>query len=126
MKKSAAVKGSKSVSSRARAKATTFRLDPQVQAGLVLLQGVLKKPLNKLVNAAVAHFVERRTAEVETDLVKALERVRAYRRSDPDFTKAMAEFVDAEARWGDADPVEGGAKEIAGPAQAMVHELLRD
>lgn len=109
----------------ARPKATTFRLDPPLQEGLVLLQGVLKQPLNRLVNEAVRGFIQKRTAEVESDLQQVLQRVKAYRRSDPKFEKAIAKFVDVEARFGSADPAEGRAEAGAGPAQAMVHKLLR-
>lgn len=105
-------------------KATTFRLDPLLQEGLVLLQAVLKKPLNRLVNEAVRGFIQKRTAEVESDLQQVLTRVKVYRRSDPKFEKAIAQFVDAEARFGSEDPAEGRAEASAGPAQAMVHKYL--
>lgn len=106
-------------------KATTFRLDPPVQQALLLLQSVLKKPLNRLVNEALLGFIEKRTAEIESDLQQVLTRVRAYRRSDPKFEKAIAQFVDAEASSGSDDPVEGHTKPRAGPAQTMIQKLLR-
>lgn len=101
-------------------RATTFRLDPPVQAGLTLLQGLLGQPMNRLVNEAVRRFVELRTGEVEGQLEQVLERVRAYRKSDPAFQKAIAEFVDAEATYGATDPVEGrlAPAPTMGPAQA--------
>ena len=108
-----------------RRKATTFRLDPPVQQALLLLQAVLKKPLNRLVNEALQGFIEKRTAEVESDLQQVLTRVRTYRRSDPKFEKAIAQFVDAEASLGSDDPVEGHTQPKAGPAQTMVQKLLR-
>ncbi len=111
--------------STAGPKATTFRLDPPLQEGLVLLQAVLKKPLNRLVNEAVQGFIERRTAEVETDLRQALARVQAYRRSDPRFEKAIAQFAAAEAGLAASDPAEGRLLGQTGPAQAMVQDLLR-
>lgn len=115
----------KQAAAAAQPKATTFRLDPPLQEGLVLLQAVLKKPLNRLVNEAVQGFIEKRTAEVESDLQQVLMRVQAYRRSDPKFEKAIARIVDAEARLGSGDPAEGRAEANAGPAQAMVRKLLR-
>jgi predicted DNA-binding protein len=105
--------------------ATTIRLDPPLQQGLLLLQSVLKKPLNRLVNEAVEGFIEKRAAEVEYDLQQVLTRVRAYRRSDPKFDKAIARFADAEAGLGTDDPVEGRTQPKAGPAQTMVQRLLR-
>jgi predicted transcriptional regulator len=105
-------------------KATTFRLDPPLQEGLMRLQVILKQPLNRLVNEAVRGFIQKRTAEVESDLQQILTRVKVYRRSDPKFKKAIAQFVDAEARFGSDDPAEGRAEASAGPAQAMVHKFL--
>ena len=103
--------------------ATTVRLEPALMAGLLLLQRILKKPINRMLNEAVRHYVERQSSEVETDLQKVLERVQAYRRSDPNYKKLWAEFVDAEARYGKDDPVEGRIKS-AGPVQTMVREIL--
>jgi hypothetical protein len=116
-------------------KPTTFRLDPTLQAGLMVLAQVLKKPLNRLVNEAVQGFIEKRSHEVEADLKRTLERVRAARKKDPDFESAIARFAESEASMGSKDQVEGKAVErkptkgkkatTAGPAQLMVHELLR-
>lgn len=105
-------------------KATTFRLDPHLQASLVLLGQVLKKPLNRLVNEAVAGFIEKRSADVEADLQTILERLRACRQSDPGFESAIRTFVDAEVALGKDDPAEGSAKLKTGRAQTMLHVLL--
>jgi hypothetical protein len=105
--------------------ATTFRLDPPVRRALLLLQEVLHTPQNKLVNEALRDFVARRASEVESDLQQVLQRVRACRRSDPKFEKAISAFAAAEARLDSEDPVEGEAKPKAGSAQAMVRGLLR-
>ena len=119
--------------STAAAKATTVRLEPALISGLSLLQRILKKPMNRMVNEAVRHYVERQSSEVETDLQKVLERVQAYRRSDPNYKKLWAEFVDAEARYGKDDPVEGRIKSAgplkgriksAGPVQTAVRKIL--
>lgn len=109
---------------RAR-KTTTLRLDPSLLSGLELLQHVMKKPLNRLINEAVRSYVARRSAEVEGGLQDILDRVRAYRRTDPNFDKMWDEFVDAEARFGAEDPVEGSTQKSAGPAQTLVRDLLR-
>lgn len=111
--------------STAEPKATTFRLDPPLQEGLVLLQAVLKKPLNRLVNEAVQGFIERRTGEVEADLQQVLARVQAYRRSDPRFEKAIAHFAATEAGLAYNDPAEGRVQVRTGSAQAMVQDILR-
>jgi len=105
--------------------ATTLRLDPALLNGLKLLQHLEKRPLNRMINEALRGYVARRSAEVEGGLQDILDRVRAYRRTDPDFDKMWAEFVDAEARHGAEDPVEGSLQKRAGPAQTLVRNLLR-
>ena len=95
-------------------KATTIRLKAELITGLTLLQHILKKPMNRMINEAVRLYVERQSVQVETDLKDVLERIKAYRRSDPSYKKLWDEFVDAEARYGKDDPVEGRIKN-AGP-----------
>jgi len=105
-------------------KATTYRIDPVVQAGLSTLSRVLGRPQNQLVNEAVRDFVARRTREVEADLEATLEELRAYRKHDPNFERAIADYVDAEASLKE-DPAEGQRAEDMGPAQARMLELLK-
>lgn len=92
---------------RAAPKATTFRLDPALQAGLTVLAQLVRKPLNRLVNEAVQSFIEKRSHEVEADLEAALERLRAVRKNDPNFESAINRFSKAEASLSSDDPVEG-------------------
>ena len=103
-------------------KATTYRIDPAVQAGLSTLSKVLRRPLNQLVNEAVKDFVERRCREVEVDLEATLAKLRAYRQRDPDFQQAIGEFIEAEASL--PDPVEGKRVDQTGPVTARMDELL--
>ena len=128
------IKGA-AIHSPLKPKATTLRLKPELQQGLELLHEVLKQPINKMVNEAVKGFIDKRTAEVESDLKGVLAQIKAYKRVDPKFAAAIAQFVDAEARLGGEDPVEGvvvdaepggaaAARTKFGPAQAMVRELL--
>jgi predicted transcriptional regulator len=104
-------------------KATTYRIDPVVQSGLSELSKVLGRPQNQLVNEAVRDFVARRVKQVEADLEATLERLRAYRESDPNFDRAIADYVDAEASLKE-DPAEGQRAVDMGPAQTRVLELL--
>lgn len=104
------------------AKATTYRIDPAVQAGLSTLSKILHRPLNQLVNEAVRDFVVRRSQELEADLEASLESLRAYRKSDPRFERAIADYVDAEASLKE-DPAEGRVVDL-GPMQARMIELL--
>jgi len=57
------------------------------------------------------------------DLEATLESLRAYRRSDPNFERALADYVDAEASLTD-DPAEGQRATDIGPAQTRILELL--
>ena len=93
---------------RAPVKATTIRFDPAVQASLAVAQSVLRMTANKIVNEAVALYVADRTAAIQTQLEDTLQRLRAYRKADPKFGKAVAAFAAAEAQHARADPIEGG------------------
>jgi predicted transcriptional regulator len=104
-------------------RATTYRLDPVVQASLSALSQLLGQPLNQLVNEAVSDFVARRSKEAKVDLEATLETLRVYRKSDPDFERAIADYVDAEASLRE-DPAEGQRAVDVGPAQARVLKLL--
>ncbi len=106
-------------------KATTLRLDAPLQEGLVLLQSILKRPINRLVNDAVRGYLDLRTAEVAAELEGILSRLRAYRRDDPGFGKTIARLVDEEARLGKLDPAEGRRTADLGRAQTQIRRLLR-
>lgn len=113
-------------------KTTSLRLDPQLEVGLGLLKQALGKPVNKMINEAVVDYLRKQTAVVETDLSGALAKIKAYRRADPNFEKALGTFVEAEAAFAGKDPVEGVVVEVQrpkskadGPAVTMVREILR-
>jgi hypothetical protein len=131
-----AVRKASSAKSAATAvvKTKTLRLAPEYEAGLALLKGVLGTPVNKMINEAVGEYIRKRSAEVEADLTGVLAQVKAYRRADPRFKQARARFVDAQARLGGDDPLEGVVVDVqppaakrrtakAGPAQTMIREL---
>ena len=116
-------------------RAKTLRLRPEFEVGLGILKSVLRKPVNKMVNEAVGEYIERRAAEVETDLSGVLEKLKAYKRADRKFAAARAQFVEAEARYGADDLVEGVVVDVEPPrrsvgksktglSQTMVRELL--
>ena len=81
--------------------------------------------MNRLVNEAVRGFISKRSAEVEADLERTLEALKASRKKDPDFESAIARFAEAEASLGHEDPAEGKPVPAAGPSQKRVHKLLR-
>ena len=93
--------------------------------GMVKLSKLLGKPLNKLANDALGEYVVRRTLEVEDDLESTLEDLRAYRKCDPNFERAIAEFVEAEATV-KHDPAEGRIVSRIGPTESVVRELLSE
>ena len=107
------------------AKATTFRLDEQLQAGLELLSRVQGCTQNQLVNEAVRELLSRRTREAIVDIEATLARLKAYRLTDPTGEKSMSEAMDAEAAV-EYDPAEGVRVEklVAGPASARMLEQL--
>ena len=103
--------------------ATTFRIDPVVKAGLSKLSTLRGRSLNSLANEAISEFVVKGTLEAESDLEASLEDLRAYRKSDPDFEKAIAAFVEAETT-AEHDPAEGRVVEKTGPAETAVLKKL--
>ena len=110
---------------RSTRRATTFRLEPRLQRGLELLSDLRKAPLNRLVNEAVDTYLDEQAASVEADLEDTLQRVKAYRNSDPDFERAIAAFAETEANHASEDPVEGRTTRAQRPARRLVRELIR-
>lgn len=107
-------------------KATTFRLDPEVQAALAALSEVQGRPQNQLVNEAVREFLSTVGPAVERDLEATLTRLRAYRLRDPTGEESLAAAMTAEAQVED-DPAEGvrvPRVRAAGPVSARVLERL--
>ena len=107
-------------------KATTFRLDPEVQAALSVLSEVQGRPQNQLVNEAVRELVSKRARDVEVDLESTLTRLRAHRLDDPTGAASMATAMRAEAAVEDdpADGVRVSRRPTAGPASARMLERL--
>lgn len=105
--------------------ATTFRIDPVVKAGLAKLSELERRSLNQLANEAIREFVKKRTLEVENDLEATLEDLRAYRKSDPDFERAVAKVVEAEMT-ADHDPAEGRVVSGVGRTESVVLERLNE
>ncbi|MBI3490263.1 MAG: hypothetical protein HY047_00440 [Acidobacteria bacterium] len=112
-----------------RVKPITVRLAPELQRGMDILRIALKRPVNKMINEAVKGFIQKRTAEVETDLAGMLSQIKAHKRRDPKFDAAFDEWADAEAKFGGEDPAEGVVEPETvdakvGPTQTLVRELL--
>lgn len=111
-----------------RPQVTTIRLDEAVQEGLRVLEAHsgVKRPLNKWVNIALAELIDQRAATLEIELDQALKSIRAYRKTDPGYTRAIKAFIDAEVAHAAEDPMEGSPEpQAAGPAVSMVRKMLR-
>ena len=88
-------------------KATTVRLDRDVQYALNSLSKLEGRPKNKLINDAVALYIEREAESIAGEAETALEKIKAYRAADPHFESAIAAVAESEAEYAAADTVEG-------------------
>jgi len=106
------------------AKASTHRLDPEIQAALENLSRVLRQPKNRLINEAVKLYVELKGWKIEHELESTLNKLRAHRRNDPNFERNIEAFVEAEAKLSASDPAEGRTEIAEGPVQTKIQRLL--
>ena len=86
----------------------TLRINPAERAALESLSKIEGRPINQLLNEAIKVYLNRRGRQ-ERSLETTLESLRAYRRRDPGFQRAIAAFVEAEASL--EDPLEGEVTE---------------
>lgn len=110
-----------------RPQVTTIRLDAAVHEGLRLLKAHsgVKQPLNKWVNLALADFIEKQATTLEAELEQALTNIRAYRKRDPGYKRAIRAFIEAEVACAAEDPMQGTPEpQAAGQAVSMVRALL--
>lgn len=106
-------------------KASTFRLEPTVQAGLALLSELQGRPQNQVVNEAVRAWVARGVEAAAVDLGATLERLQAYQRSDPTGEQSMAAAMRAEAAV-EHDPAQGvRARQRLAPGPASARMLAK-
>jgi predicted transcriptional regulator len=108
----------------------TLRIDAEERAALKNLSKVEGRPINQLLNEAIKGYLSRRGRK-ERSLEANLAALRAYRKQDPGFQRAIAAFVEAEASLEDpleGEPMEGqfveGQLKPAGPVQSKIRELL--
>ncbi|MGJ8641029.1 MAG: hypothetical protein ACSHYA_16685 [Opitutaceae bacterium] len=103
-----AVSNGKKGSTRAKAvKASTIRLKPELQSALDAISEHLNRPKNKIVNQAVAEFLEKTTLRMRDDIEDTLQNLRTYRRKDPSFEADIEGFAVAESACSDEDAHEG-------------------
>ena len=108
--------------------AFTLRIDPEERTALENLSKIEGRPVNQLLNEAIKGYLRRRGRK-ERGLENNLAALRAYRKRDPVFRKAIDAFVEAEASL--EDPLEGepfeaqsGKAKPAGPVQSKIREML--
>jgi hypothetical protein len=106
-----------------------LRMHAEERAALKTLSKIEGRPINQLLNEAIKIYLQRR-GKKERGLEATLAGLREYRKKDPDFRKADAAFVEAEATLD--DPLEGrligeasaDKNKPAGPVQRKVREVL--
>ena len=108
--------------------AFTLRIDAEERVALENLSRIEGRPMNQLLNEAIKGYLRQRGRK-ERSLEANLASLRAYRKKDPGFRKAMQEFVEAEATLD--DPLEGEVVETkpkerkaAGPVQSKIRDIL--
>ena len=103
----------------------TLRIDSEERNALEDLSKIEGRPVSQLLNDAIRSYLRRRSPK-EQSLESNLARLRAYRKKDPGFKRALSEFVEAEARL--EAPLEGEWVETQpasqGPVQSKIRELL--
>jgi predicted transcriptional regulator len=104
-------------------RATTFRIDEVAQEGLALLGRLSGRSANQLVNEAIKEFVAKRSLEIENELQETLSDLRAYRKRDPGFERAIADLAEAEASAAH-DPAEGEVVKKSEALRVRLHGLL--
>jgi predicted transcriptional regulator len=108
--------------------AFTLRIDAEERTALENLSRIEGRPMNQLLNEAIKGYLRQRGRK-ERSLEANLASLRAYRKKDPRYQKAIAEFVEAEATL--EDPLEGEIVEAkpkeaksAGPVQSKIRDIL--
>lgn len=82
----------------------TLRIDAEERTALEHLSKIEGRPINQLLNEAIKTYLGQRGRKEEA-LAANLASLKAYRKKDPGFRRAIASFVDAEASQ--KDPLEG-------------------
>ena len=109
--------------------AFTLRIGQQERNALKHLSKIERRPINQLLNEAIKNYL-REKGERERGLEASLAELKAYRKKDPGFRRAIAKLVEAEATVKDpveAEPyeeTEGGSPRSGGPVQHKLREVL--
>lgn len=106
-------------------KASTIRLQPELQSALDAISSHLDRPKNKIVNQAVAEFLEKTTFKMRDEIEGTLQKLRAYRNNDPSFEADIERFAEAESADTGEDAHEGTIRSTSSqPLTQEIQELL--
>ena len=98
----------------------TLKIEAEERVALENLSKTEGRSVNELLREAIRHYLNRRNPN---SLEEPMLGLRAYRKQNPGFKKAIDEFVDAEA--GFEDPLENELmQEQLGPAQRKIRDIL--
>lgn len=110
--------------------AFTLRIGSQERNALKHLSKIERRPINQLLNEAIKNYL-REKGERERGLEASLAELKAYRKKDPGFRRAIAKVVDAEVTVKDPlegepfeEPEGGGPVKSPGPVQDKLREVL--
>lgn len=110
--------------------AFTLRIGSQERNALKHLSKIERRPINQLLNEAIKNYL-REKGERERGLEASLAELKAYRKKDPGFRRAIAKVVDAEVTVKDPlegepfeEPEGGGSVKSPGPVQDKLREVL--
>lgn len=102
----------------------TLRIESSLHEELKYVSRLAKTSMNQLIVKAIRAQLQQMRSNLEQDLERTLEQLRAYSERDRDFTKAIETFAAAEVQH--TDPIEGELLEVGEPteAQRQFRELL--
>jgi predicted transcriptional regulator len=110
--------------------AFTLRIGSEERNALKHLSKVERRPINQLLNEAIKNYL-RQKGERERGLEASLAELKAYRKKDPEFRRAIAKVVEAEATIKDPiegepfeEPGEGSPLKSGGPIRDKLREVL--
>ena len=105
-------------------------MEAEERNALKSLSKIEGRPINQLLIEAIRIYLSQRGSRERT-LEANLNSLKAYRKKDPGFRRAIAAFVDAEASMNDpleGEPIEGeednNSPAPAGPVQSKVREVI--
>lgn len=107
----------------------TLRIDVEEREALENLSEIERRPINQLLNEAIKNYLRQR-GQKERGLETSLAGLKAYRKKDRGFRRAIKAFVEAEASVKDpleGKPIEGlfeDTSKPAGPVQSKVREVI--